>query len=148
MRDVDLARLINLPALEELNLDSCPVGDWAITYFADNNVTPNLISLDLADTDLTDSGMAHLPKFKNITRLSLFYCSISNVGLEHMAAMTNLEVLNLDSRDVSAVIISHYESEFPLIIYDQIDSKYFILKLAIAILKNYTLRLVTKVSCT
>jgi hypothetical protein len=55
-----LSRLVNLPALEELNLDSCPVGDWAIAHLADNNVVPNLTSLDLADTDLTDLGMAHL----------------------------------------------------------------------------------------
>lgn len=102
VRDVDLARLVNLSALEELNLDSCPIGDWAIAHLADNNVTPNLTSLDLADTDLTDNGMAHLPKFEQITRLSLFYCNISNVGLQYMAGMKNLEVLNLDSRDVSS----------------------------------------------
>jgi hypothetical protein len=43
---------MNLPALEELNFDSCPVGDWAMAHLADNNVVPNLTSLDLADTDL------------------------------------------------------------------------------------------------
>ena len=102
MRDVDLSRLVNLPALEELNLDSCPVGDWAIAHLADNNVTPNLASLDLADSDLSDNGMAHLPKFEKLTRLSLFYCHISNIGLRHVAKMKDLEVLNLDSREVSS----------------------------------------------
>jgi Leucine-rich repeat (LRR) protein len=84
----------------ELNLDSCPCGDWAVAYLADNNVVPNLTSLDLADTDLTDAGLAHLAKLQ-LKKLSLFYCNISNDGLRHLSTMTSLEVLNLDSRDVS-----------------------------------------------
>uniref|UniRef100_A0A7S1YTP9 Uncharacterized protein n=1 Tax=Ditylum brightwellii TaxID=49249 RepID=A0A7S1YTP9_9STRA len=100
VRDAHLSRLMDLPSLEELNLDSCPVGDWAISHLADNNVVPNLTSLDLADTDLTDLGMVHLPKFENMTRLSLFYCNITNAGLRHLSSMTKLEVLNLDSREI------------------------------------------------
>lgn len=87
--------------LEELNLDSCHVGDWGISHLADNNVTPNLRVLDLADTDFTDLGMVHLPKFEKLAHLSLFSCSISNNGLRHLAEMTSLESLNLDSRDIS-----------------------------------------------
>lgn len=100
VRDTHLSRLTNLPALQELNFDSCPVGDWSLAHLADNNVTPNLISLDLADSDLTDAGMSHLPKFKHLKKLSLFYCNISNSGLAHIARMTQLEELNLDSRDI------------------------------------------------
>lgn len=107
VRDAHLSRLTNLPALEELNLDSCPVGDWAISHLADNNVVPNLHTLDLADTDLTDLGMVHLPKFENLTRLSLFYCNITNAGLQHLSSMTNLEVLNLDSREIGDDGLSH-----------------------------------------
>lgn len=99
-RDSHLAKLTDLPALEELNLDSCPVGDWAISHLADNTVVPNLTSLDLADTDLTDFGMVHLAKFKKLRRLSLFYCNITNGGLRHLAQLTSLEVLNLDSREI------------------------------------------------
>ena len=100
VRDSHLSYLTNLPMLEELNLDSCPAGDWALSHLAENNVTPNLTSLDLADTDVTDVGAAHLPKFTKMTRLSLFYCNISNVGLRHLASMPSLEALNLDSRDI------------------------------------------------
>jgi hypothetical protein len=57
VKDAHLAKLVDLPALEEINLDSCPVGDWFIVHLADNNVVPNLNSLDLADTDLT--GTSH-----------------------------------------------------------------------------------------
>lgn len=100
VRDHHLSHLTNLPNLEELNLDSCPVGDWAIAHLADNNVMPNLARLDLADTDLTDLGMVHLPKFTKMARLSLFYCNITNAGLRHLASMPALEVLNLDSRSI------------------------------------------------
>ena len=101
MKDSHLGKLTDLPKLEELNLDSCPVGDWAISHFADNNVVPNLKSLDLADTDLTDIGMAKIAKFEKLTRLSLFYCNITNGGLRHIAKLKLLEVLNLDSREIS-----------------------------------------------
>jgi len=54
-----MGRPSHLPSLEELNLDSCPVGDWTISHLAENNVVPNLKNLDLAGTNLTDNGMAH-----------------------------------------------------------------------------------------
>jgi Leucine rich repeat/Leucine Rich repeat len=107
VQDAHLAKLSSLPALEELNLDSCPVGDWAMAHLADNNVVPNLKSLDLADTDVSDISMAHVAKFRNLTRLSLFYCNIGNRGLQHICKLTGLEVLNLDSREISDSGLSH-----------------------------------------
>ncbi|KAL9178868.1 hypothetical protein ACHAXT_011841 [Thalassiosira profunda] len=100
VRDSQLARLRDLPALEELNLDSCIVADWGIAHLVDNNVMPNLTTLDLADTDISDASMAKLAQFKEMRHLSLFYCNISNRGLSMLASMENLEVLNLDSRDI------------------------------------------------
>jgi len=88
-------------------LDSCPIGDSAIGHLADNNVLPNLTSLDLADTELTDLGMAHIPKFPKLVKLSLFYCNISNSGLRHISKLTQLEMLNLDSRDISDEGLRH-----------------------------------------
>ena len=101
VKDAHLAKLVDLPALEHLNLDSCLVGDWALAHLADNNVCPNLRSLDLADNEVTDIGAVHLAKFRNMTRLSLFYCHISNSGLHHIGDLSELEFLNLDSRDIS-----------------------------------------------
>jgi len=107
VRDSHITKLTFLPALEELNLDSCPIGDDSIAHLAENLVVPNLNSLDLADTDLTDHGMVHMAKFTKLKRLSLFYCNISNRGLRHVAKLTCLEVLNLDSRDISDEGLSH-----------------------------------------
>ena len=101
VKDVHLSRFVNLPLLEEINIDSCPVGDWSLAHLADNNVVPNLTSLNLGDCDISDAGMAHLPKFTKLKSLSLFFCNISNAGLRHLSTMTTLENLNLDSRDIS-----------------------------------------------
>jgi Leucine-rich repeat (LRR) protein len=105
VKNQDISKLTSLPELEELNLDSCRVGDWAIAHLADNNVVPNLKTLDLADTEISDIGMIHMPKLQKLTRLSLFYCDISNYGLRHLASMTNLEALNLDRYDVYTYIV-------------------------------------------
>lgn len=107
VQDAHLGKLTHLPALEDLNLDSCPVGDWSISHLADNEVVPNLKSLDLADTDLTDVGMTKIAKFTKLTRLSLFYCNISNHGLRHLARLEQLETLNLDSREISDEGLRH-----------------------------------------
>jgi Leucine-rich repeat (LRR) protein len=107
VRDSHLARLTDLPALEEINLDSCPISDWSIAHFADNSVVPNLTSLDLADTDLSDVGMVHIAKFKKLKRLSLFYCNLTNSSLRHLSNLTELEVLNLDSREISDAGLFH-----------------------------------------
>ena len=72
--DTNMSRLGSLPNLEELNLDSCPIGDWTIAHLADNDVIPNITSLDLADTDLSDIGMTKISLFKHLKKLSLFYC--------------------------------------------------------------------------
>lgn len=101
VKDEHLSRLTNLPCLEELTLDSSEITDWSLAHFADNNVSPNLTVLDLADCDVSDMGLSHLPKFKQLKNLSLFYCDISNDGLEYISEMKNLEVLNLDSREIS-----------------------------------------------
>ena len=100
VRDSHLSRLKHLPVLEELNLDSCLIGDWSISHLSDNNVVPNLKSLDLADTDISDYAMSKIAQFEHLESLSLFYCNISNAGLRHLSSMKNLEVLNLDSREI------------------------------------------------
>mmetsp|Transcript_16411 Transcript_16411/g.31370 ORF Transcript_16411/g.31370 Transcript_16411/m.31370 type:complete len:903 (+) Transcript_16411:313-3021(+) len=100
VRDSHISRLRSLPKLEELNLDSCLIGDWAIAHLADNNVVPNLTALDLSDADISDRGVAKIAQFRNLKRLSLFYCNVSNAGLRQLSTITTLEELNLDSRDI------------------------------------------------
>lgn len=87
VRDSHVSNLRSLPMLEELNLDSCIVGDSGIAHLADNNVMPNLTTLDLADTNITDVAMGKIAQFKEMRHLSLFYCNISNRGTFWLFAM-------------------------------------------------------------
>ena len=107
VKNSHLARLSSLPALEELNLDSCPIGDWALAHFVDNNVVPNLKSLNLADTDISDQALIPISKMNKLQHLSLFYCEITNSGLQHLSQMESLEVLNLDSREIGDTGMFH-----------------------------------------
>ena len=42
-----------------------------------------------------------------LIHLSLFYCNVSNRGLCHLALLSELEELNIDSRDVSDEGVYH-----------------------------------------
>jgi Leucine-rich repeat (LRR) protein len=107
VQDNHLAHFRSLPMLEELNLDSCHLGDWSIAHLADNNVIPNITSLDLADADISDFGLSKIAQFKQMKRLSLFYCNVTSAGLRHLSSMTKLEVLNLDSREIGDEGLKH-----------------------------------------
>lgn len=102
VRDSHMMKLFELSNVTELNLDSCPVSDLTIKHLTDNDVLPQLQSLDLADSDITDVGMQYIgAKFPHLRKLSLFYCQITNAGLKHLSGLKHLETLNLDSRDIS-----------------------------------------------
>jgi len=100
VKNSHLSHWSSLPSLEELNLDSCLIGDWSLAHLADNNVVPNLKSLDLADTDISDRALIHIAKLSKLEHLSLFYCEITNNGLRHLSQLESLQSLNLDSRDI------------------------------------------------
>jgi len=99
VRDSHLTHFTSLPCLEDLNLDSCPISDWSLAHLA-SGIAPRLRSLDLADTDISDAGLAYVGNFCHLAHLSLFYCNITNAGLRHLENLTTLETLNLDSRDI------------------------------------------------
>ncbi|CAN0475475.1 unnamed protein product, partial [Discosporangium mesarthrocarpum] len=57
--------------------------------------------LNLGDTEVTNAGLAGLYPLTQLKSLSLFFCSISDMGLGPVAALTGLTHLNLDTkRDV------------------------------------------------
>ena len=54
-----------------------------------------LVWLKLANTHITDSALAAIAKFKNLTRLQLDHTNITDTGLAHLRSMSNLQYLNL-----------------------------------------------------
>ncbi len=57
--------------------------------------------MDLARTQVTDAGLAHVAGMKNLTRLHLENTKVSDAGLEHLKALPNLEYLNLYGTQVT-----------------------------------------------
>ncbi len=57
--------------------------------------------VDLARTQVTDAGLAHLKGMKNLTRLHLENTKVTDAGLAHLSTLTNLEYLNLYGTGVS-----------------------------------------------
>ena len=51
--------------------------------------------MDLARTQVTDAGMAHVGAMKNLTRLHLENTKITDAGLDHLKNLGELEYLNL-----------------------------------------------------
>ena len=56
---------------------------------------PSLVWLNLAGTQVTDAGLAHLAKFTQLRRLNLSRTKVTAKGLGHLAALKELKVLNL-----------------------------------------------------
>jgi hypothetical protein len=57
--------------------------------------------MDLARTQVTDAGLAHVAALKNLTRLHLENTKITDAGLDHLKGLANLEYLNLYGTQVT-----------------------------------------------
>jgi len=57
--------------------------------------------VDLARTQVTDKGLAHVGKMKNLTRLHLENTGVGDAGIEHLKNLDQLEYLNLYGTKVS-----------------------------------------------
>jgi len=58
-------------------------------------VAENIVSLDLARTQVTDAGLAKVAKMKGLKELRLDNTGIGDAGLDHLTGLTNLEYLNV-----------------------------------------------------
>lgn len=121
VRDSHLTKWSEFPELIDLNLDSCSnVSDSSLRHLA--SVAPNLQRLNLSDCAISDVGMVHVAKFKQLTHLDLFYCQITNRGLKCLSALHNLHVLSIDSRDVTDAGLMHLQNLKQLVQLDLFSS--------------------------
>ena len=56
---------------------------------------PNLVDLDLSNTEPGDEGLAKVADLKQLKILRLRRCGMTDAGLEHLVALENLEQLHL-----------------------------------------------------
>ena len=66
-----------------------------------NPVGKHILWLDVARSQVTDSGLANLKNMPNLTRLHLENTKITDAGLTHLAGLKKLEYLNLYGTPVS-----------------------------------------------
>lgn len=57
--------------------------------------------MDLARTQVSDKGLAHLSGMKSLTRLHLENTKVTDAGLDHLKGLSNLEYLNLYGTQVT-----------------------------------------------
>lgn len=62
--------------------------------------------LSLAQTNITDEGLAIIGKFKNLTRLQLEKTEITDAGISNLTTLEHLEALNLYRTNVTNACLS------------------------------------------
>lgn len=98
--DDDSCRLIaGFPLLKKLRLARNQISDAALETLSTRS---SLEELDLSEDSLiTDAGMAHVAKLRELKKLNLWRVQISDYGALMLAPLTKLEWLNLDNTKLS-----------------------------------------------
>jgi hypothetical protein len=71
-------------------------------FMADLTRLPQLSSLDLSFTDVTDDGLAHLKVLTSLSELNLMHTRITDSGLAHLKGLSNLSHLRLGDGFIAA----------------------------------------------
>src|SRR5580693_8234296 len=93
--DTDLRRLADYPELTTLDLSLTHITDEGM---AELKNLPNITDLNLYYAEyVTDQGIAAIKNWKKLKRLNLHGTKSSDTALEHIAGITTLESLNVGS---------------------------------------------------
>jgi hypothetical protein len=66
-----------------------------------------VIKVNLANTAVTDAGLAHLKGLTNLQSLFLWGANVTDAGLEHLKGLTNLQSLNLSHTKITDAGLEH-----------------------------------------
>ena len=95
MEDTDLRRLNELPDLTSLDLSLTHITDQGM---AEIKGLSSIADLNLYFTEyVTDEGISAIKGWKKLKRLNLHGTKIGDTGLEHISGLTALETLNVGS---------------------------------------------------
>jgi internalin A len=93
--DSDLRLLTRLPDLDTLDLSLTHITDQGMQEIKD---LPGITSLSLYFAEyVTDEGIAAIKGWKKLKKLNLHGTKVGDTGLEHIAGITTLESLNVGS---------------------------------------------------
>jgi hypothetical protein len=101
---------LDLPQLVSLSLASTPITNKALASLSS---LKSLKSLSLNSTAITNEGLANLKALSALTSLSLSYTKITEQGLSHLYGMTQLAELDVGSIPVSKMEIDEFQKQMP-----------------------------------
>ena len=106
--DADLAKLARLPQLESINLAYTKITDQGLEHLAP---LENVKVLDLYYAEsVTDLGIAHLKHWKNLEHLNVRGTKVTSTLFEHIASMTKLRFLDVGHSRVNDDLFELLES--------------------------------------
>ncbi len=99
--DTDLRQLNRYPELATLDLSLTRITDQGMQELRNLR---NVVDLDLNFAEyVTDEGLAAIKDWKKLRRLNVHGTKVSDTGLEHIAGITTLESLNVGSTAMTDV---------------------------------------------
>jgi serine/threonine protein kinase/Leucine-rich repeat (LRR) protein len=93
------------PVVEAI-LSDRPIGDADLVHL---EALPELQTLDLASTRVSDAGLARLQGLKQLRKLVLRQTAIGDAGLAHLSGLSNLRELDLNGARVSDAGLAHLQ---------------------------------------
>ncbi|TET22830.1 MAG: hypothetical protein E3J71_04410 [Candidatus Stahlbacteria bacterium] len=93
--------------LRYVDLEEIPDLETILSVYADRRHLsllkrfPNLVAVNLFDSDLCDSDLVHLASLTNLRKLDLWETQITDAGLKHLAGLRDLRWLNLSSTEIT-----------------------------------------------
>lgn len=106
--DADIELLADLPRINRLSLGYTRVTDRGMQRIAE--ILPQLVSLDLQNTSVTDGAMPFIGQLRQLESLGLWNTNVTDAGAAHLARLTRMRNLILDGTQITDVSLIHLRS--------------------------------------
>jgi len=102
-KNIDDHRFLQIPlaaTIREINLAGCDIGTDAIQHLVKS--CPNLVSLNLSDTKISNKDLQLLSQLTQLQNLSLAGTPIDGRGVSHLMLLRQLKELNMVDTNLDA----------------------------------------------
>src|SRR5262249_37556654 len=95
LTNTELAVLRDSPGNLRLLSDWVTLGDMGFEQMSGFRWAPNALAFKATMPNLTDTGFAHIEKFRSLQVLIIEESQVTDAGLKHLAGLSDLEALGL-----------------------------------------------------